>query len=181
MLVVLVGLDGDAGQGGVGGDIVGLPQIAVACGEPALEQLLNYMAAELPCLVEKYGDEERMKKAQSMAVHYAEKETDRATFQAMEAFIHNLNTMHSRAGAQTPFSSINYGMDTSPEGRMVMRNLMLTTEQGLGNGATPIFPGRGSCTHASGPGSQTARSAGLRTGPASGPARQRRRPDPPWI
>ena len=58
----------------------------------------------------------------------------------MESFIHNLNTMHSRAGAQTPFSSINYGMDTSPEGRMVMRNLLLTTEQGLGSGETPIFP-----------------------------------------
>ena len=67
-------------------------------------------------------------------------ETDRATFQAMEAFIHNLNTMHSRAGAQTPFSSINYGMDTSPEGRMVIKNLLLTTEDGLGNGETPIFP-----------------------------------------
>jgi ribonucleoside-triphosphate reductase len=58
----------------------------------------------------------------------------------MEAFIHNLNTMHSRAGAQTPFSSINYGIDTSPEGRMVMKNVMLTTEEGLGHGETPIFP-----------------------------------------
>ena len=107
---------------------------------PRLEQCQPYLDEELPCLVEAYGDEERMRKAQAMAVHYAEKETDRAAFQAMEAFIHNLNTMHSRAGAQTPFSSINYGMDTSPEGRMVMRNLMLTTEQGLGNGETPIFP-----------------------------------------
>ena len=68
------------------------------------------------------------------------KETDRATYQAMEALIHNLNTMHSRAGAQTPFSSINYGMDTSPEGRMVMKDLMLATEAGLGGGETPIFP-----------------------------------------
>ena len=58
----------------------------------------------------------------------------------MEALIHNLNTMHSRAGAQTPFCSINYGMDTSPEGRMVMKNLLLATEAGLGNGETPIFP-----------------------------------------
>ena len=107
---------------------------------PRLEACGPYLAAELPHLVEKYGDQERMEKAQSMAVHYAEKETDRSTFQAMEAFIHNLNTMHSRAGAQTPFSSINYGMDTSPEGRMVMRNLLLTTEDGLGNGETPIFP-----------------------------------------
>ena len=68
------------------------------------------------------------------------READRRTYQAMEAFIHNLNTMHSRAGAQTPFSSINYGMDTSAEGRMVMRNLLLITEKGLGGGETPIFP-----------------------------------------
>ena len=67
-------------------------------------------------------------------------DTDRATFQAMEALIHNLNTMHSRAGAQTPFSSVNYGMDTSPEGRMVIRNTLLATEEGLGSGETAIFP-----------------------------------------
>lgn len=67
-------------------------------------------------------------------------ETDRECYQAMEAFIHNLNTMHSRAGAQTPFSSINYGMDTSAEGRMAIKNLLLATEAGLGNGETPIFP-----------------------------------------
>lgn len=67
-------------------------------------------------------------------------ETDRATYQAMEAFVHNLNTMHSRAGAQIPFSSINYGMDTTPEGRMVIKNVLLATEAGLGNGETPIFP-----------------------------------------
>ena len=54
----------------------------------------------------------------------ADEETDRATYQAMEALVHNLNTMHSRAGAQIPFSSINYGLDTTPEGRMVIRNEM---------------------------------------------------------
>ena len=54
--------------------------------------------------------------------------------------MHNLNTMHSRAGAQTPFSSVNYGMDTSPEGRMVVKNMLLATEEGLGSGETPIFP-----------------------------------------
>lgn len=70
----------------------------------------------------------------------AQKDTDRATFQGMEALVHNLNTMHSRAGAQTPFSSINYGMDTTPEGRMIIKNILLATEQGLGNGETPIFP-----------------------------------------
>lgn len=62
------------------------------------------------------------------------------TFQAMEAFIHNLNTMHSRAGAQVPFSSVNYGTDTSVEGRMVMETILKTTWDGLGNGETPIFP-----------------------------------------
>ncbi len=68
------------------------------------------------------------------------RETDRATYQAMEALVHNLNTMHSRAGAQIPFSSLNYGTDTTPEGRMVTRNILLATEAGLGNGETPIFP-----------------------------------------
>ena len=70
----------------------------------------------------------------------AYQETDKETYQAMEAFIHNLNTMHSRAGAQVPFSSINYGMDTSSEGRMVMKNILLATDAGLGHGETPIFP-----------------------------------------
>ena len=65
---------------------------------------------------------------------------DRDTKQAMEGFVHNLNTMHSRAGAQTPFSSINYGTDTSPEGRMVIRNILLALEAGLGHGETCIFP-----------------------------------------
>lgn len=66
--------------------------------------------------------------------------TDRVTYQAMEALIHNLNTMNSRAGAQVPFSSINYGTDVSLEGRMVVKNLLRTTMAGLGNGETPIFP-----------------------------------------
>ena len=70
----------------------------------------------------------------------AMKKTDRQTFQAMEAFIHNLNTMHSRAGAQVPFSSVNFGTDTSPEGRMVIKNYLLATDEGLGHGETPIFP-----------------------------------------
>lgn len=77
---------------------------------------------------------------QDFAVHQAIEETEKATFQAMEALIHNLNSMHSRAGAQTPFSSINYGLDTSPEARLVIRNLLLATEAGLGNNETPIFP-----------------------------------------
>ena len=66
--------------------------------------------------------------------------TDRDTYQAMEALVANLNTMHSRCGAQVPFSSLNYGTDTSPEGRMVIKNLLLAEEAGLGDGETPIFP-----------------------------------------
>lgn len=75
-----------------------------------------------------------------MAFHMAKDETYDATYQAMEALVHNLNTMHSRAGAQVPFSSLNYGTDTSDEGRMVMHCLLDATMRGLGNGETPIFP-----------------------------------------
>ena len=85
-------------------------------------------------------DEATANRIMRYAINRGYRETERRTYQAMEAFIHNLNTMHSRAGAQTPFSSINYGMDTSAEGRMVMRNLLLVTESGLGRGETPIFP-----------------------------------------
>ena len=85
-------------------------------------------------------DAEIVKKAQSFAEKMAYEETDKTTFQAMEAFVHNLNSMHSRAGAQTPFSSINYGMCTEPEARMVMKNLLLTTEEGLAGGETALFP-----------------------------------------
>jgi len=70
----------------------------------------------------------------------AERWTNRETYQAMEGFVHNLNTMHSRAGAQTPFSSINYGTDTTPEGRMVIKNILLALDAGLGHGETCIFP-----------------------------------------
>ncbi len=66
--------------------------------------------------------------------------TERETYQAMEALIHNLNSMQSRAGAQVPFSSINYGTGTTPEQRMVMKNVLLATDAGLGGGETPIFP-----------------------------------------
>ena len=83
---------------------------------------------------------ERLKDIFTTAVEVATKKTDRQTFQAMEAFIHNLNTMHSRAGAQVPFSSVNFGTDTSPEGRMVIKNYLLATDAGLGHGETPIFP-----------------------------------------
>ena len=83
---------------------------------------------------------EQAGEAHDFAADTAWYETDRATYQAMEAFIHNLNTMNSRAGAQVPFSSVNYGTDTSPEARMVVRNLLEATDAGLGDGETPIFP-----------------------------------------
>ena len=84
--------------------------------------------------------ENQAKKASAFATKTAYRVTDKATYQAMEALIHNLNTMNSRAGAQVPFSSLNYGTDTSEEGRMAMKNLLLATEAGLGDGETPIFP-----------------------------------------
>lgn len=108
--------------------------------EPALDEDEKYDAREKELLVEKDFKPEEIDKVQKFTRRKAAEETDRATYQAMEAFIHNLNTMHSRAGAQTPFSSINYGMDTSTEGRMVMKNILLVTEAGLGHGETPIFP-----------------------------------------
>ena len=85
-------------------------------------------------------DSETSTRLVATARRRAWKQTDRETYQAMEGFVHNLNTMHSRAGAQTPFSSINYGTDTSPEGRMVIRNILMAEDAGLGFGETPIFP-----------------------------------------
>lgn len=106
---------------------------------PELANQNDYLHEEYKLLSPVF-DAELLKKAQAFSLEQALSETDRATYQAMEALIHNLNTMHSRAGAQVPFSSINYGTDTSPEGRMVMKNIMLATEAGLGYGETPIFP-----------------------------------------
>ena len=107
---------------------------------PTLDKNEEYIAFEKELLRTKGFSDEIIDKAQAFAYEKSCKDTDRATYQAMEALIHNLNTMHSRAGAQTPFSSINYGMDTSFEGRMVVKNMLLVTEKGLGNGETPIFP-----------------------------------------
>lgn len=75
-----------------------------------------------------------------VAVRESYRRTSRDTHQAMEGFIHNLNTMHSRGGNQVVFSSVNYGTDTSPEGRMVIRELLNATIEGLGAGEVPIFP-----------------------------------------
>ncbi len=100
----------------------------------------GFRATVLAELAEGGLDAATAETAVAYAAKNASRDSDRATFQAMEALVHNLNTMHSRAGAQTPFSSVNYGMDTSPEGRMVIKNMLLATEEGLGSGETPIFP-----------------------------------------
>jgi anaerobic ribonucleoside-triphosphate reductase len=106
---------------------------------PTLEDMDAYWEAEAALLSARL-DGPMVDKVQKLAYKYALKETRRTTYQAMEALVHNLNTMHSRAGAQIPFSSLNYGTDTSPEGRMVIENILLAAEAGLGGGETPIFP-----------------------------------------
>ena len=100
---------------------------------------MGQISRELAGSVEE-AQKELVQNAHEYAASEAYSATDRRTYQAMEAFIHNLNTMNSRAGAQVPFSSINYGTDTSPEGRMVMENLLKATQAGLGSGETSIFP-----------------------------------------
>ncbi len=107
---------------------------------PTMERNAEYLALEAEELKKLVPDEALFEKVRDFTLRHALKETDRSTYKAMVAFIHNLNTMHSRAGAQTPFSSINYGMDISPEGRMAIKNVLLATEAGLGHGETPIFP-----------------------------------------
>ncbi len=101
---------------------------------------LDSIEFDLSILQDLTPNSKRVKELVSVAYQNAINKTDRSTFQAMEAFIHNLNTMHSRAGAQVPFSSVNFGTDTSPEGRMVIKNYLLATDEGLGHGETPIFP-----------------------------------------
>ncbi len=89
-----------------------------------------------------YGDDKKLEKAKwpKVVVEASNDDVERETLQAMEGFIHNLNTMHSRAGAQVPFTSINFGTDTTAAGRLVSKYLLEATENGLGKGETPIFP-----------------------------------------
>ena len=101
---------------------------------------LKTMDIEVEIFENYYKDSEQVERIFRKAYDKALAKTDRITYQAMEAFIHNLNTMHSRAGAQVPFSSVNFGTNTTPEGRMVIRNYLLATDAGLGKGETPIFP-----------------------------------------
>lgn len=104
------------------------------------ERLKEYLPERLRSSGFKQVNVSDIAKAHEFAAQGALCDTDRRTYQAMEALIHNLNTMNSRAGAQVPFSSINFGTDTSPEGRMAVKNLLLATDAGLGEGETPIFP-----------------------------------------
>ena len=101
---------------------------------------LNSIDVDLSSFDRFCKESEEMKKLFKLSYEKALKKTDRMTYQAMEAFVHNLNTMHSRAGAQVPFSSINFGTDTSSEGRMVIKNYLLSVDAGLGQNETPIFP-----------------------------------------
>ena len=121
-----------------------LARRAVAAGGklPQLERDAEDYDAQVAGVLAADGrmDEARALRLVARARQRAARQVDRDTYQAMEGFVHNLNTMHSRAGAQTPFSSINYGTDTSPEGRMVIRNILLAEDAGLGHGETPIFP-----------------------------------------
>ena len=108
---------------------------------PRLESSEVFLTAVTQKLCRQYSlSEDDARRLLNRACDRAAKKTDRDTKQAMEGFVHNLNTMHSRAGAQTPFSSINYGTDTSPEGRMAIRNVLLALDAGLGHGETCIFP-----------------------------------------
>ena len=101
---------------------------------------LNSIEFDLSVFSNFYKDSDSILRLFSKSYDKALEKTNRITYQAMEAFVHNLNTMHSRAGAQVPFSSINFGTDTSAEGRMVTSNLLFAIDAGLGHGETPIFP-----------------------------------------
>ena len=111
---------------------------------PCLDEELYFMGGyksyEFGRLYNEIHDKDIVDKVQRFAYNMAKKETTKKTYQAMEGFLHNLNTMHSRAGAQVPFSSINFGTDTSAEGRLIIEQFLLSCEAGLGNGETAIFP-----------------------------------------
>lgn len=93
----------------------------------------DYIIKPLPC---NHSNDVSKERIQQLAIN----NTVKRVHQAMEGFIHNMNQIHSRGGNQVVFSSINYGTDTSAEGRCVIRELLLSTERGVGNGVTAIFP-----------------------------------------
>lgn len=107
--------------------------------QPSIEDH-GYKQQETSILLNMGIQQEDILHIQDFVEKQSYQDTNQETYQAMEALIHNLNTMNSRAGAQVPFSSLNYGMDTSVEGQMAIKNVLLATEAGLGKGETPIFP-----------------------------------------
>ena len=124
-------------------DLLDYSDFASLIAEKRLEDLISKISTITitpDYFEEVYKDNQSLKRLFTMATEKAVKKTDKITYQAMEAFIHNLNTMHSRAGAQVPFSSVNFGTDTSAEGRMVVKNYLLAVDAGLGHSETPIFP-----------------------------------------
>ncbi|WHH60950.1 anaerobic ribonucleoside triphosphate reductase [Petroclostridium sp. X23] len=108
--------------------------------KPSIEPDWEYYKSEMENFLPYIKDKNVIQAAQMFARKWTPEEVDRETFEAMEAFINILNSMRSKAGTQITVSSINFGTDTSPEGRMVSKNLLLAIEKGLGNGETPIFP-----------------------------------------
>lgn len=119
----------------------GVPvELTMAAGDAFKAAMVEFLPAHQASGGFQAISQEMTEKAHDFAYAGALASTESATHQAMEALIHNLNTMNSRAGAQVPFSSINYGTDTTPEARMAMRCLLRATWEGLGNGETPIFP-----------------------------------------
>ena len=107
--------------------------------EETVERLSTLDYGEVATILAQ-GEKKEVPSQQYQLLALVQRRVQRSTYQAMQSFIHNLNTMHSRAGAQVPFTSINYGTGTSPAARLVMRELLRATEDGLGNGETPIFP-----------------------------------------
>ena len=108
---------------------------------PRAASSIEALGKAIEALDEKYGKPVRDALIDARTVYkLACADVVEETHQAMEALIHNFNTLHSRAGAQVPFSSINYGMDTSPEGRLATRETLKAIWAGLGNGETAIFP-----------------------------------------
>lgn len=107
---------------------------------PAIKENIEVKKRVKEVLLKYIKDEALIDNIIKKVTKHTLKNTQDETLQAMEALIHNLNTMHSRAGAQIPFSSINYGLDVTEEGRLVMKSILQATQRGLGNGETPIFP-----------------------------------------
>jgi len=114
----------------------GIPDYDYVMAEGVLKTFRRELESELNRLPSAFDDQELQEKAWNAAWQ----NTERRTFQAAEALVHNLNSLRARAGGQLTFSNLNFGLDISKEGRLATRCLLKTTMEGLGDGATPIFP-----------------------------------------